>query len=185
MRRTSIITTALAVGALALSGCGSDDDGGGGGSSATGTGSGSSSATDSPAGSDSPAATGDAVLATADTDLGTVVVDGQGMTVYVFDSDVPGSGTSNCSGQCLEAWPPVVAESDSPQVDGVTGEVGTITRDDGTRQVTLEGWPLYLWQGDTAPGDTTGQAVQGVWWVIGPDGTKVTGTTAPAAVPAY
>jgi predicted lipoprotein with Yx(FWY)xxD motif len=173
--RSSVLPGVLAAGVLVLAGCGSDDAGG------------PAAATASPAEASSSAAepAADAVLATAHTDLGTVVVDGEGMTVYVFDRDTPGSGASSCSGQCLQAWPPVVAESGSPAVEGVTGEVGTITRDDGTRQVTLEGWPLYYWQGDAAPGDTTGQAVQGVWWVVTPDGTKVTDTAAPAALPAY
>ena len=168
MRRTTFLTTVLAGGVLVLGGCGSD--GGDAGAEA-----GSSPADSSPA--------ADAVLATADSDLGTVVVDAEGLTVYVFDKDTPGSGESACSGQCLEAWPPVVAESEDPQVDGVTGEVGTITRDDGTMQVTLEGYPLYYWQGDSGPGDTTGQGVQGVWWVVTPDGVKV--TAAPAAAPGY
>jgi predicted lipoprotein with Yx(FWY)xxD motif len=52
--------------------------------------------------------------------------------------------------------------------------VGTITRDDGTVQATLDGWPLYYWQGDKAPGDATGQGVQGVWWVLTPGGARVT-----------
>ncbi|MFW3169826.1 hypothetical protein [Geodermatophilus sp. CPCC 206100] len=178
MRRSSVLPRILTVGVLVLAGCGSDD---GGTAGAAGSSAGASSEASSAAAE--PAA--DALLATADTDLGTVVVDGQGMTVYVFDRDTPGSGTSSCSGPCLQAWPAVVAESDSPAVDGVTGAIGTITRDDGTRQVTLEGWPLYHWQGDAAPGDTTGQGVQGVWWVVTPDGTKVTETAAPAALPAY
>lgn len=191
MRRTSILTTALAAGAIVLAGCGSDepvDD------VAIDAGAGDSEAAESPEESpaeppaesspaESPA--GDGVLATAETDLGTIVVDGEGMTAYVFDRDTPGSGASSCSGQCLEAWPPIVAESEDPQVEGVTGEVGTITRDDGTLQVTLEGWPLYLWQGDAAPGDTTGQGVNDVWWVVSPDGTKITQTVAPAAIPGY
>jgi len=96
------------------------------------------------------------------------------MTVYYFDKDTANSGTSTCSGECLAAWPAVVATSDSPKVDGVTGTVGTITRDDGTKQVTLNGLPLYLFVKDKAPGDVTGQAVQGVWWVVAPDGTKIT-----------
>jgi predicted lipoprotein with Yx(FWY)xxD motif len=67
--------------------------------------------------------------------------------------------------------------------DGVTGKLGTITRDDGTKQVTLGGMPLYLYSGDSHAGDVTGQAVGGSWWAVSPDGTKVTG--APAAVPGY
>jgi len=173
MRTTSILSAALTVGVVVLGGCGSDDDGNAGA-----------------AGESSPEASSSApaeepVLAAADSDLGEIVVDVEGMTVYVFDKDTPGSGTSACTGGCLEAWPAVVADSDSPTVEGVSGEVGTITRDDGTLQVTLEGYPLYLWQDDTAPGDTTGQGVQGVWWVVTPDGTKVTATPAPAASAGY
>jgi len=173
MRTTSILSAALTVGVVVLGGCGSDDDGNAGA-----------------AGESSPEASSSApaeepVLAAADSDLGDIVVDGEGMTVYVFDKDTPGSGTSACTGGCLEAWPAVVADSDSPTVEGVSGEVGTITRDDGTLQVTLEGYPLYLWKDDTAPGDTTGQGVQGVWWVVTPDGTKVTATPAPAASAGY
>jgi predicted lipoprotein with Yx(FWY)xxD motif len=69
----------------------------------------------------------------------------------------------------------VTAESDSPAVDGVTGHVGTITRDDGTRQVTLNGLPLYTFAGDAAAGDTTGQGKQGFWWAVATDGTKAAG----------
>jgi predicted lipoprotein with Yx(FWY)xxD motif len=169
MRRTTFATTVLALGALVLSGCGGDDDGGSAGAT-------SESATSSPA--------EDAVLATADSALGTIVVDSKGMTVYMFDKDTQGSGESSCTGGCLEAWPPVVAESDSPAVDGVTGDVATITRDDGTVQVTLDGWPLYYWQGDAAAGDVAGQGVQDVWWVLAPDGSKIE-TAAPAALNGY
>ncbi|HEX2073334.1 MAG TPA: hypothetical protein VHF92_06080 [Geodermatophilus sp.] len=177
MRKTSILTTVATVGLLVLSGCGDDD------AADTGAGTATTPATESPA-TESPEATTpaeDVVLSTAETDLGTIVVDGEGMTVYVFDRDTPGSGTSACSGDCLVAWPPVTTETEDPQVEGVTGEVGTITRDDGTMQATLEGWPLYLWQDDQQPGDTTGQGVNNVWWVVGPDGQKIMTTTAPAS----
>jgi predicted lipoprotein with Yx(FWY)xxD motif len=167
MRKTSMLATALAAGALVLSGCGSGDNSDSG---AAGT---SSSTVSSTAGS---SAASDALLATAKSDLGPIVVDSAGKTVYMFTKDTQGSGASSCSGQCLVAWPPVVADSDSPQVDGVTGKVGTITRDDGTVQATLDGWPLYYWQGDSAAGDTTGQGVQGVWWVLTPAGTPVSST---------
>ncbi|WP_104082747.1 hypothetical protein [Cryobacterium sp. Y11] len=117
----------------------------------------------------------DATLVTADSGLGTIVVDNAGMTLYVFDKDVADSGTSTCEGECLVKWPPVVAESDTPTVDGVTGTVGVITRSDSTKQVTLNGLPLYYWAGDAATGDTTGQGVGGVWWVVAPNGDKVAG----------
>lgn len=117
---------------------------------------------------------GDAVLATADSDLGEIVVDAEGMTVYYFSSDVPDSGESTCEGDCLAAWPPVHADSEDPQVDGVTAEVGTITGNDGELQVTIDGRPVYLYQGDAAPGDVTGQAVNDVWWAVAPDGSEIT-----------
>jgi predicted lipoprotein with Yx(FWY)xxD motif len=174
MRTTSILSAALTVGVVVLGGCGSDDDGNAGA-----------------AGESSPEASSSApaeepVLAAADSDLGEIVVDGEGMTVYVFDKDT-GSGQSACSGDCLTKWPAVVAESDSPAVDGVTGEVGTITRDDGTKQVTLGGMPLYLSAGDAKAGDVTGQGVGGVWWVVSADGAKVTAapTSEPAPQPSY
>jgi predicted lipoprotein with Yx(FWY)xxD motif len=172
MRTASIAGSVLVVGMVVLSGCGSDDDG-------TGQAGGASPDASSSAPPE------DAALAVADSGLGEIVVDGEGMTVYVFDNDTPGSGTSACTGGCLQAWPPVVANSENPTADGVSGKVGTITRDDGTLQVTLEGYPLYLWQNDVAPGDTTGQGVQGVWWVVTPDGSKVTATAAPADLPGY
>jgi predicted lipoprotein with Yx(FWY)xxD motif len=62
---------------------------------------------------------------------------------------------------------------ESPAADGVTGDVATITRDDGSRQITVNGLPLYLYAPDEAPGDVTGQGVGGVWWVVGPDGAKI------------
>jgi predicted lipoprotein with Yx(FWY)xxD motif len=171
MRRTTFATTVLALGALVLSGCGGDDDDGG-----------SAGATSESAASSSSAES--AELATADSALGTIVVDSKGMSVYMFDKDTQGSGKSSCTGGCLDAWPPVIAESDSPAVDGVTGDVATITRDDGTVQVTLDGWPLYYWQGDKAAGDVAGQGVQDVWWVLAPDGSKIQ-TAAPASLNGY
>jgi predicted lipoprotein with Yx(FWY)xxD motif len=148
---------------LALGGCGGSDD-----DSSSGT---------------SDAAASDAVLSTAGSNLGTIVVDADGRTVYVFDKDTAGSGESACSGGCLAKWPPVTADSDAPAVDGVSGDVGTITRDDGSTQVTLEGMPLYLYAGDSHAGDVTGQAVGGIWWVVAADGSKIAGTAAPAPLP--
>lgn len=114
--------------------------------------------------------TGMMSLGTADTDLGEIVVDDEGMTVYMFDSDTQGAGESTCSGQCLDNWPPVTTEGSDVAVDGVTGDVSTIDGPEGATQVTLDGWPLYYFAGDSAPGDVTGQAVSDVWWVLAPDG---------------
>ena len=172
MRKTATWAAVVAAGVLALAGCGSSDDNSASGSSSS-SGDGSSAS--------------DAVLSTADSDLGTIVVDADGRTVYVFDKDTAGSGTSACSGDCLAKWPAVTADSDAPAVDGVSGDVGTITRDDGSTQVTLDGMPLYLYAGDSQAGDVTGQAVGGIWWVVAPDGRKIAeaATSAPAAIPGY
>lgn len=112
-------------------------------------------------------------LGVAETDLGEVVVDAEGMVVYVFTNDEPDSGVSACEGGCLEAWPPVLADSESPEVEGVTGEVGTIGTPDGDMQVTINGMPIYYFAEDEAPGDTKGQGVNEVWYVIAPDGTMI------------
>ena len=90
---------------------------------------------------------------------GTVLVDGDdGMTVYIFTKDTKDSGKSACSGACLETWPAVtVAAGANPTGGtGVTGKLGTITRDDGTLQVTYNGLPLYYFKNDKAPGDANG-----------------------------
>ena len=168
MRTMSIRGGAAALGLLALAGCGSTTYGG-------------SSAASSASSTSAPSS--HAVLKASGTSLGKVVVDSGGRTVYVFDKDSPGAGTSACTGPCLAKWPPVPAPSGTPAADGVTGKIGTITRDDGTKQLTLGGMPLYLFSGDSHAGDVTGQAVGGIWWAVSPDGAKVTG--APAAVPGY
>ncbi len=119
----------------------------------------------------SSSASGD--LAVADTALGKVLVDSKGMTVYYFTKDEADSGKSACSGECLVAWPAVEASSDTPTGEGITAKLGTITRDDGSKQVTVAGMPVYLWQNDKAPGDVTGQGVGKVWYVVAPDGKMI------------
>jgi predicted lipoprotein with Yx(FWY)xxD motif len=113
-------------------------------------------------------------LMTADSSLGEIVVDGKGMTVYVFDNDTPGSDSSSCEGDCAAEWPAVSPASDEPAVEGVTGEVGTITGTDGNPQLTINGLPVYYFAQDSAPGDVKGQGVNGVWWVVSPSGEKTT-----------
>ena len=124
---------------------------------------------------EAPAETSSAVLTTADSSLGEIVVDGEGMTVYMFDNDTQGADASVCEGDCATNWPAVTTDSDSPEVEGVTGEVGTIEGVDGSTQVTLNGWPLYYFVGDEAAGDTNGQGVNDVWWVLTPDGERFAG----------
>jgi len=90
---------------------------------------------------------------------GTVLVDGDdGMTVYIFTQDVKDSGKSACLAGCIDTWPALtVAAGTTPTGGtGVTGKLGTITRDDGTLQVTYNGLPLYYFKNDKAPGDANG-----------------------------
>jgi len=134
----------------------------------------SESASPEPSESATPA-TGTAELTTADSPLGEIIVDGDGMTAYYFDKDVPNSGSSSCSGECAVAWPSITSATTAPVVDeGITATVGTITGVAGETQITVNGLPIYLFQKDAAPGDVNGQAVGDVWWVIAPDGTKIT-----------
>lgn len=109
---------------------------------------------------------------TASTDLGTILVDAKGMTLYLFTKDTQNSGKSTCEGQCLAAWPPLLGEPKAGK-GADKSLLGTITRTDGTTQATYNGWPLYYWAKDSAPGDTTGQGVNGVWWVLNAAGDAV------------
>ena len=111
--------------------------------------------------------------------LGPVLVDGQGITVYTFATDRHGP-PSRCYGICAIQWPPLVLPTGvdrpvaGPGVSSVL--VGAAPRTDGTTQITYDGWPLYLWPPDRAPGQATGQALTnagGLWYVVRPDGTVV------------
>jgi predicted lipoprotein with Yx(FWY)xxD motif len=108
----------------------------------------------------------DTVALGGNDDLGAFLVGGEtGMTLYTFTRDEP--GVSNCVDQCAVNWPPLlVAEGAQPTLAaGISGMVGVITRADGSRQVTYNGWPLYYWVNDAAAGDATGHAANDVWFV--------------------
>lgn len=122
--------------------------------------------------------TGDAdVQASETSQYGPILVTGEGMSLYVFMSDTPDAGTSACTAGCAGIWPPYTVEGDPVPGEGLNETMlSTITRDDGSVQVTYNGWPLYLYAGDTAPGDTTGQGVTdeyGLWYLIGTDGEPI------------
>ena len=108
------------------------------------------------------------ILAESET-LGSYLTDADGLALYTFSRDVP--GTSNCYEQCAVAWPPLLAEEGAELTagEGVPGELGTTQRDDGDVQVTYNGWPLYYWINDEAPGDTTGHNVGNVWAIAYPE----------------
>jgi predicted lipoprotein with Yx(FWY)xxD motif len=106
----------------------------------------------------------------ADSSLGSILVDGKGMTLYMFTKD--SANTSACSGQCLAAWPPLLGKpTEGSGVDD--SKLGSFQRTDGSTQATYNGWPLYYWKGDAKAGDVTGQNVSGVWFVLDRDGDPV------------
>ncbi len=98
---------------------------------------------------------------------GIILTTYDGYTLYTFDNDVAGSGASACDTTCAGAWPPLSVPNPTASSE-VTGELGTITRDDDSPQVTYDGKPLYLYSGDASPGDTNGEGVGGVWHVTAP-----------------
>jgi predicted lipoprotein with Yx(FWY)xxD motif len=110
----------------------------------------------------------DATVATST--LGKIVVDGKGMTAYFFDRDSANSGTSACTGQCAVNWPAITSASTVPSVVGISGTVGSIA---ATKQITINGRPIYTYLFDTAVGETKGQGVGGVWFVISPAGVEM------------
>jgi predicted lipoprotein with Yx(FWY)xxD motif len=118
----------------------------------------------------------DVSVMTAETDLGEVLVDGAGMTLYMFEPDE--AGESTCYDACAQSWPPLLADEPTAAAGAEAALVGTTERDDGTMQVTYDGWPLYYWAGDEEPGDANGQGVNEVWWVLAADGAPVRGDDA-------
>jgi predicted lipoprotein with Yx(FWY)xxD motif len=110
--------------------------------------------------------TGMEVKVSSNAALGKFLVDEDGMTLYLFTKDTP--GVSNCSGNCLTAWPPLLTVGSPRADDGVVGKLDTITLADGTLQVTYNDMPLYYYISDVNPGDTVGQNVGGVWFVVAP-----------------
>jgi predicted lipoprotein with Yx(FWY)xxD motif len=118
--------------------------------------------------------------------FGKVLTDADGRTLYFFDKDDATKPASACAGGCLTNWPPLLT-SDGNGVG--TGLDAKLLAHNTADQYTYNGRPLYRFSGDSAPGDTSGQGVGGVWHVAGADGNPsnptATTTTAPStATPA-
>lgn len=112
--------------------------------------------------------------------LGTILVDGKGYSLYLYEPDHQ-SGKSTCYGTCAVEWVPLTVPSGSTLPiagSGVTpSKLSTTRRTDGTTEVTYNGWPLYTWAQDTSPGEATGQALNnngGLWYVLDPTGNAIT-----------
>jgi predicted lipoprotein with Yx(FWY)xxD motif len=116
-----------------------------------------------------------ATVGTARTDLGRIIVDGRGRSLYLFEKDE--HGRSACSGVCASYWPPLLTTSKSAAGSGVKASLlGTIRRSDGTRQVTYAGHPLYFFSGDAKRGQTNGEGLKDFgasWYVLTPAGKKI------------
>lgn len=122
-----------------------------------------------------------ALTATTSSTLGTIVTDSKGRTLYRFDNDTTNPSVSHCTGACAVKWPPVTG-SGQVTLNGVDqSEASTVTRPDGSKQLTIGGWAVYEFSGDSGPGDTKGQGVGGTWFAITPQGKKAgaTGQQAP------
>ncbi len=168
--RTHVRLTALAglagAGLLLVSACG------GGGTTYGGASSGGQSSTSTGA------------ISAGTTSAGKVLVSPQKMTLYAFAQD--SRGHSACTGTCSSYWPPVPgADAKAAASSAVTAKLGSIKRADGSTQLTVNGFPMYTYVGDSKPGQATGQGKNlsgGLWWVVAPDGSwvKSAGATAPS-----
>ncbi|MGY1581979.1 SCO0930 family lipoprotein [Streptomyces sp. MN13] len=105
-------------------------------------------------------------------ELGNVLTDADGRTLYRFDKDTADPAKSNCDGDCATAWPPVPADDASAGAGIDKKLLGEVTRADGTKQLTVDGWPAYRYAKDVNAGDTKGQGVGGTWYALAPDGKK-------------
>jgi predicted lipoprotein with Yx(FWY)xxD motif len=176
--------SALAVLAAALLGAGCGGSANASGSTSAGTSSGSSASSSGRYGSSSStpststqAASGVATIAVRTTPLGRILVDGRGMTLYLFEKDT--GMMSTCNGSCAKFWPPVTSTGAAKAGSGLdAGKLGTTARTDGETEVTYNGHPLYYYAGDKQPGDTTGQGLNAfgaLWYVLSPAGKEVVG----------
>lgn len=110
-------------------------------------------------------------IGTNSSSLGTILVDNQGKTLYYFAMDTPGSNNSSCYGQCAVYWPVFFVDPITVPSSLSVTEFSSITRDDGSKQTTFRGWPLYYYKGDKNIGDVNGENVTNNWFVVRPDET--------------
>ncbi len=174
MKRIWIAALALALIATA---CATDNESESAGTSTTQVPTTMPSTTDAPTTTQAPTASG-GTLAVSASALGDVITDGDGNTLYLFVPDAQGEST--CYDGCEAAWPPLVGEVSAG--DGVDPAlIGSTERTDGTQQATYNDWPLYYFASDAAAGDTNGQGINEVWYVVDASGVAV-GLSASAAI---
>jgi predicted lipoprotein with Yx(FWY)xxD motif len=173
--RLIAVPVTAAIAAAAVAGCGGGSSGSSAGSSNS-----NSSGSSPPTSMSAPAAgtsAGAATVKLTDGSLGRFLVDSKGMTLYLWQAD---SGSKSvCSGACAQSWPPFTTKGKPKAGPGVKASLlGTSKRSDGTTEVTYAGHPLYYYAGDTAAGQTNGQASDNFgapWYVLGANGKQITG----------
>jgi len=167
MRNPGWAGAALIAVALAVTACGTGSAGSAGGAyGGYGTPAGGSTTGGSQSMPASPSSGLATALKTETTRAGQVLASSRGLTLYYYGEDKRGSGTSACTGPCATAWPPLAAPVKAPAGVNLPGPLGMITRPGGAKQVTLNGFPLYLYIGDKAPGQAAGNGIGGSWHVI-------------------
>lgn len=114
-----------------------------------------------------------AAVSEAETDLGPVLVDADGLTLYGLTDDTDGVPT--CDGACADAWPPVTLDAAELPAGVDPNLFSVVERSDGSFQLKAGRWPLYRFAGDAAPGDVNGQGSGGVWFAVAPDGSLIRG----------
>jgi predicted lipoprotein with Yx(FWY)xxD motif len=164
------------VSVLAIAGCGGSDSDGSNSGGAYGGGE-TAETTTKPASSESGGSSGAVVSASAAGDLGRVIVDSKGMTLYDFHKDK--GGKPACYGGCAGVWPPLLTEGKPQAGEGaMASKLGTVKRSDGTVQVTYAGHPLYTYIEDKKPGDATGNDIDSFgaeWYALQPSGEEAEG----------
>jgi predicted lipoprotein with Yx(FWY)xxD motif len=171
MRRSTIrFVAAAALAALTLAACSSSSKGTSSNTTQTTT---AATTTTAAATTTTAATSGPKTVSLASTSLGQILVDGNGMTLYLDENDKPGKPA--CTAGCLNIWPPLAAPAAPAYGAGlVASKFSTVTASDGTKQLAVDGFPLYTFASDKKPGDVTGQGV-GPFFVVGKNYQKIGG----------
>jgi predicted lipoprotein with Yx(FWY)xxD motif len=150
---------------------------------ACGSAAGSTTAGSAPAGTPAGGSTTATMIESHAGSAGSFLTNGSGRAVYLWAAD--SMNKSTCSGACAGAWPPVTTTGKVTVADGAkAADLGTITRSDGSKQVTYSGHPLYYFAGDSGSGQTNGQGSDSFgakWWLVAPAGAKITVADAAAS----
>jgi predicted lipoprotein with Yx(FWY)xxD motif len=172
----SAIAALALIALLAIAGCGGGSDSSSGSGGPYGGGESTETTATKPAASEAGGSVA-VVSATTVGDLGKVLVDSKGLTLYDFHKDKGGS--SSCYGPCAKSWPPLLTEGKPTTGEGaMASKLGTAQRKDGTTQVTYSGWPLYTFVEDKKPGEANGNDVDAFgaeWYALLPSGEEAEG----------